>query len=251
MLLSSFFRIFHHSKYSKHHLDLPTDPENIGGWSLSPSHCQQGQQKCTPQKHLAGPLGFPTATVKKNRWQSNPNKTLAHEWNPAKRRLSGPGWLLGGLWMFMALYRFSFQDSYNPWISQKTQWPASNTAHFLVGEKRSLKTCAASRFPWDIGVCPRMAWRFVFPTGTETALPIGIVLAQHGTPRKNLTAPSFEIFKQLYTQAAIPHLWRIEWPSLFWILVEAWQHSWSCTLERIAMCPPVTSWNTWQFAGEV
>jgi hypothetical protein len=98
---------------------------------------------------------------------------------------------------------------------------------------------------------PRMAWRFVFPTGTETALPIGIVLAQHGTPRKNLTAPSFEIFKQLYTQAAIPHLWRIEWPSLFWILVEAWQHSWSCTLERIAMCPPVTSWNTWQFAGEV
>jgi len=165
MLLSSFFRIFHHSKYSKHHLDLPTDPENIGGWSLSPSHCQQGQQKCTPQKHLAGPLGFPTATVKKNRWQSNPNKTLAHEWNPAKRRLSGPGWLLDGLWMFMALYRFSFQDSYNPWISQKTQWPASNTAHFLVGEKRSLKTCAASRFPWDIGVCPKDGLTFCLSNG--------------------------------------------------------------------------------------
>jgi hypothetical protein len=59
------FPYFSPLKISKHHLDLPTDPENIGGWSLSPSHCQQGQQKCTPQKHLAGPLGFPTATVKK------------------------------------------------------------------------------------------------------------------------------------------------------------------------------------------
>ena len=108
---------------------------------------------------------LPHSNSLKNRWQSNPNKTLAHEWNPAKRRLSGPGWLLGGLWMFMALYRFSFQDSYNPWISQKTQWPASNTAHFLVGEKRSLKTCAASRFPWDIGVCPKDGLTFCLSNG--------------------------------------------------------------------------------------
>ena len=55
-LLSYYFLIFRYSNIFKAPFGLamhrsPTKT-SAGLWSLGLSHCQQGQQKCTPQKHL-------------------------------------------------------------------------------------------------------------------------------------------------------------------------------------------------------
>lgn len=73
-LLSYYFLIFRYSNIFKAPFGLamhrsPTKT-SAGLWSLGPSHCQQGQQKCTPQKHLGVDVDRPHSFP--------PNQTLPY-----------------------------------------------------------------------------------------------------------------------------------------------------------------------------